>query len=80
MEKNTNGTIALLLSLFALVMAFIPFLSAMAWLPGLAVLVFAIIGLTRKGQRKGTSISALIISTFAWVASIIMTLVYIRLV
>lgn len=72
--KNTIGLIALIVAGVAFLFAVIPATSFIAWLPALVAIVLAIIGLTRKGQKKGTSIAAIIVAPVAWIIAIIVAL------
>jgi hypothetical protein len=72
--KNTIGLIALIVAAVAFLFAIIPPTSFIAWLPALVAIVLAIIGLTRKGQKKGTSIAAIIVAPVAWVIAIVVAL------
>ncbi|RUQ98186.1 DUF4352 domain-containing protein [Labedella endophytica] len=72
--KNTIGLIALIVAIVAFVFAVIPPTSFIAWLPAVVAIVLAIIGLTRKDQKKGTSIAAIVIAPVAWIIAIIVAL------
>ncbi|MFP5290673.1 MAG: hypothetical protein ACLGH5_06790 [Actinomycetes bacterium] len=69
--KNTIGLVALILAVVGALMAIVPATNGFSWLILLAALVLAIIGLTRKGQKKGTSIAALILSVVFWLISVV---------
>jgi hypothetical protein len=70
-QKNTLGLIALILAGVGFLFGVIPPLSGLAWIFFIPAIVLAIIGLTRKGQTKGTSISALIVAVVGWIVAII---------
>ncbi|QOD43702.1 DUF4352 domain-containing protein [Clavibacter zhangzhiyongii] len=70
-QKNTIGLIALILAGIGFLFGVIPPLSGLAWIFFIPAIVLAIIGLTRKGQAKGTSISALILAVVGWIVAII---------
>jgi hypothetical protein len=70
-QKNTIGLIALILAGIGFLFGVIPPLSALAWIFFIPAIVLAIIGLTRKGQTKGTSISALIVAIIGWIVAIV---------
>ncbi len=70
-QPNVLGLIGLILAIVGFVLAVIPFVAAFAWLLTLPALVLGIVGLTRKGQKKLTSILALAISTVAWIIAVV---------
>ncbi|PPF70469.1 hypothetical protein C5E16_02475 [Clavibacter michiganensis] len=70
-QKNTLGLVALILAGIGFLFGVIPPLSGLAWIFFIPAIVLAIIGLTRKGQTKGTSISALIVAVIGWIVAII---------
>lgn len=70
-QKNTVGLIALILAGIGFLFGVIPPISGLAWIFFIPAIVLAIIGLTRKGEAKGTSISALIVAVVGWVVAII---------
>lgn len=68
--RNTLGLVALGLAIFGAILAVVPATNGFSWLVLLAAFVIAIIGLTRKGQKKLTSIIALVLSFLFWIISI----------
>jgi hypothetical protein len=70
---NVPGLVALILAVLAFLLAVIPFASGIAWVPAIAAIVLAIIGLTRKGKKKGLAIAGLIVAVVAWIVAIIVT-------
>jgi len=52
-------------------MAVTPASSGLAWVVLIAALVFAIVGLVKKGAKKGLALAAVIIAPVAWIISII---------
>ncbi|WP_167140526.1 DUF4352 domain-containing protein [Diaminobutyricimonas sp. TR449] len=69
--KNTVGLIAMIVAIVSFIFAVIPATSFFAWIPAVVAIVLAIVGFTRKGQKKGTSIAAIIIAPAAWIIAII---------
>jgi hypothetical protein len=69
------GLVALILAAVAFVTAVLPFTAGFAWLPAVAAIVLAIVGLTRRGRPKGTSIAGLIVGIVAWLVAIVVTVV-----
>ncbi len=74
-RRNLIGLIAMIIAIVGFVFAVIPVIAFIAWLPLVAAFILSIIGLTRKGQSKGTSITALIVSVVGWIVSIIVSVV-----
>lgn len=72
--QNKIGSIALILAVGGFVMAFLPATAGLAWLITLPALVLGIVGLTRRGATKATSILAIILATVAWLISIVAAL------
>lgn len=68
--RNTVGLVALGLAIFGALLAVVPATNGFSWLILLAAFVLAIVGLTRKGQGKATSIIALVVSFLFWIVSI----------
>ena len=68
---NKMGLIALIVAGVAFLLAVIPPTSFIAWLPAVAAIILGIVGLTRKGQKKGTSIAAISIAVIAWIIAIV---------
>ena len=52
-------------------LAVVPPTSGLAWLLLIPAIVLGIVGLTKKGQKKGTSLAALILGVVGWILSII---------
>ena len=73
--KNTIGLIALILAAVGFIFGVVPALSGLAWIFFIPAIVLAIIGLTRKGQRKGTSVAALVLAVVGWIIAIVVALV-----
>lgn len=71
---NVIGLVALGIAVLTFLLAVIPPTSFVAWLPAVAAIVLAIIGLTRKGRAKGTSIAAIIVAPIAWIIAIVVAL------
>ncbi|MCY0905853.1 hypothetical protein [Arthrobacter sp. H14-L1] len=74
-KGNVFGTVALVLGIIAMVFCFIPVAGIAAFILGPLAIVFAIVGLTRKHAKKGTSIAGLILGAIAIVVAIIVTIV-----
>lgn len=70
-SRNTVGLIALSVAILAIILAAVPPTSFIAWLPALAAIILAIVALTRKGQKKGAAIAAIIIGPVAWIIAIV---------
>jgi hypothetical protein len=70
-QKNTIGLIALIVAGIGFLFGVIPPLSGLAWIFFIPAIVLAIIGLTRKGETKGTAISALIVAVVGWIVAFI---------
>ena len=75
-RKNILGRIGLILAIVGAVFAVLGPLAFFAWLFTLPGVILGIIGLTRRGQRKGTSLAAVITSSVAFVVAIIVSLVF----
>ncbi|MGO4105039.1 MmpS family transport accessory protein [Leifsonia sp. YAF41] len=73
---NGLGVAALIIGIIALVGAFIPFLNYGTGFIAFIGLVLGIIGLVRKGKKKGVAIAGTIISGLALILSIVMAMVY----
>lgn len=74
---NKIGLIALILAALGFILAVIPPAAGFAWLLTLPALILGIIGLTRKGQKKATSIIAMILATVAWIIAVIVALSFV---
>lgn len=70
------GIAALILGIFALVGAVIPFLNYVAWVIGVVGLILGIIALVQKNRRKGVAVAGTIISAVAIVLSIVLAIAY----
>lgn len=68
--RNTLGLVALILAVLGAILAVIPATNGFSWVILLGAFVVAIVGLTRKGQGKGTSLAALIVSFVFWLISV----------
>jgi Domain of unknown function (DUF4352) len=68
---NKIGLVALILAGVAFLLAVIPATSFIAWVPAVAAIIVGIVGLTRKGQKKGSSITAISIGVVAWIIAIV---------
>lgn len=73
---NGLGVAALILGIFSLVFAFVPFLSYAAIGAGAIAVILAVIGLTRKFRARGTSVAGLITGVIGLVLAIVMTTLY----
>lgn len=60
--KNTPGLIALILAIVGFIFACIPGALIIGWILLPAAFILSIVGLTRAGRKKGTSIAALVLS------------------
>jgi len=69
--KNTVGLVALIIAGVGALFAILPPTNAISWLVLLAALIVGIVGLTRKGQKKATSVIAVVLSVVFWVVSVI---------
>lgn len=74
-RSQTLAIIAIALAAVALITAFIPGLTLITWLPGIAALVLGIIALVKK-QHPGLSITAIVVAPIAIVIAIVMGIVY----
>lgn len=72
--RDTFGLISIILAILGFALAVVPLLGVVGWPLLVAALVLAIIGLTRKGQRKGTSIAGLALSVVAMIAAPVIAL------
>ena len=68
------GLISIVLAIWGFALAVIPFLGVLGWPLLIAAFVLGIIGLTRRGQTKGSSIAGLAVSVVAMVAAPIIAL------
>src|SRR4051812_21809011 len=76
-EKGPNGlgVAALVLGILALLFAFIPILSFIAWLPALVAIALGIAGLVARNRRRGTAIAGLSLGVAAVIVSIAVSVV-----
>jgi len=74
-KSNVLAIVAIALATVALVTAFIPGLTLITWLPGIAALVLGIIAVVKK-QMPGLSITAIVVAPIAIIIAIIMGFVY----
>lgn len=75
-KRNTLGLISIILAVAGFALAIIPFLGVVGWPLLIAALILGIIGLTRKGQPKGTSIAGLVLSVLAMILAPIIALTW----
>jgi len=73
---NGFGLAALIVGIAALAGSFLPLLNYVSGFAAIAAVVLAIIGLTRTGRPKGTSVAGLILGGVALVLSIVLAIVY----
>ncbi|MFV0633903.1 DUF4190 domain-containing protein [Demequina sp.] len=74
LPKNTVGLIAMILGIVGFVFACIPGALIVGWLLLPAAFVLSIVGLTRKGQKKGSSIAGLILSVVGTIVGFVVFL------
>lgn len=72
--RNTPGLLSIILAVVGFALALIPLLGVGGWPFLIAAVVLGIVGLTRKGQKKGTSIAGLIVSVVAMIVAPLVTL------
>lgn len=75
-KRNTLGLVSIILAVVGFALAIIPFFGVVGWPLLIAALVLGIIGLTRKGQPKGTSIAGLALSVLAMILAPIIALAW----
>lgn len=73
--SNGFGITALVLGIVAVVIAFIPIMGMGAFFLGPLAIIFGIIGLMRKGRRRGTSIAGLVLGVVGVIIAIIVTVI-----
>jgi hypothetical protein len=73
---NGFGVAALILGIFSLVFAFVPFVSYAAVGAGAIAVILAVVGLTRKFRARGTSVAGLITGVIGLILAIVMTTMY----
>lgn len=71
--SNGFGVTALVLGIIAVVTGFIPILGMGAFILGPLAIIFGIIGLTRKGRKRGTSITGIVLGAVGIIVAIIVT-------
>jgi hypothetical protein len=74
--RNVLGLIGMILAIIGFLAACIAPAALLAWLFTLPAVILSIIGLTRKQQKKGMAIAGTVISTVAFLLSIITSSVY----
>lgn len=72
---NIPGLIALIVSILAFVMAVVPVLSFLAWLPAVTAIVFAIVGLVVKNRPRAMAGIGLGVAILALIVGIIVSIV-----
>lgn len=75
-KGNGFGVAALILGIFSLVSAFVPFVSYVAIVSGAIAVILAIAGLLKKARARGTSIAGLITGVIGLILAIVMTTLY----
>lgn len=65
--RNVVGLVSIILAVVGFALAIIPLLGIVGWPLLVAALVLGIVGLTRKGQTKTTSIAGLVLSVLAMI-------------
>lgn len=65
--RNVIGLVSIILAVVGFALAIIPLLGIVGWPLLVAALVLGIVGLTRKGQSKATSIAGLVLSVLAMI-------------
>jgi len=73
---NRLGVVALVLALVGLAVSFIPPFALLAWIFSLPAFIVAIVALTRKNRRKKLATAGVILSSLAFVASLVTFSVY----
>ncbi|WP_308465804.1 DUF308 domain-containing protein [Rathayibacter soli] len=73
---NGFGVAALIVGIFALVFAFVPFVSYLAIGAGVIAVILGIVGLIAKHRPRGTAIAGLTIGTIGLILAIMMTILY----
>lgn len=70
---NGWGVAGFILSLFALIVCWLPFISVWPWFAGL---VCSIVGVCRKQRKKGLAITGLVISLLGVILLILLAFVF----
>ncbi len=73
--SNGVGLAALLVGIVALVLAFLPFASFIAWLPALIAVGLGITGLVLKNRKRGTALTGLILGGLALIVAIVVSVI-----
>jgi hypothetical protein len=71
--SNGFGITALVLGIVAVVSSFIPVLGMGAFILGPLAIIFGIVGIIRKGRKRGTSIAGLVLGVAAIIIAAIVT-------
>lgn len=74
--RNGLGLAALLVGIGAVVLAFIPFVSYVAWIVGITAIVLGIIAVRRSGRSKGGAVAGIVLGGVAIILAIVMSLIY----
>lgn len=74
-QKNGVGLAALIVGSVALLLAIIPILSFIAWLPAVAAIVLGIIGLVLKNRVRLFAWIGLALGVLAWIIAIVVSIV-----
>lgn len=72
---NGVGLAALIVGAVALVLAFVPLASFVAFLPALAAIVLGIIGLVLRGRRRATAATGLVLGAVALIVAIVLSVI-----
>jgi len=64
---------AFIIGIIALVMAFVPVLSWLAWIPAAAAIVIGMIALRREPQARKKALNGLVMGAAAWVIAIVVS-------
>ncbi|GAA2237248.1 hypothetical protein GCM10010401_06730 [Rarobacter faecitabidus] len=72
-RKSTVGLIGLIAAIAGALVAWIPLIGVIGWPLFLTGLILGIVGVTRAGEKKGTSIAAIIVSVLGPILAIIIS-------
>jgi hypothetical protein len=72
---NGVGLAALIVGIVALLLAFLPIGSFVAFLPALAAIALGIVGLTLAGRSRGTSVAGLVLGGVALIVAIVISVI-----
>ena len=72
---NVFGLIGLILAIVGAVLAVLGPLAFFAWVFTLPAVILGIVGLTRKGRKKGTSVAAVIVSSVGFLVAVVVSMV-----